>query len=402
MNRFYFTNILLFISLLFFSSCNNAPTEIGTEFLQDTINISSILNSDSVIVDVQSYYYNSRQERNTGALLVGHTNDFQAAGLIRFNIPVGKTDIKEEDITECKIHFIFNDYKLGNNMLSFSVKEVNDEWDIETSVDDVLNGGLFANSSIAEWSGNILDDEDTTFIIDLPFPAKIIVEWFRKIGDGFNIHDSDIIWGIGIIPDMQSNVIASLKALSNETGATGTYISLKYKTNDTNESVDSLIINGAEEVSFIKNKSENIDTNKINLQGGLRIHTKFSFDLTDIPTLAAINNAELILYLDDNNADITPPDTLFLNYFDDRPEQISVSMITIMGFYDKEKKCYTFKNELSSAFNYFIRNNNGIGELVLTYRNADRENNKIERLNFLYDPNTKNKHITIKVFYSRI
>jgi len=402
MNRFYFTNILLFISLLFFSSCNNAPTEIGTEFLQDTINISSILNSDSVIVDVQSYYYNSRQERNTGALLVGHTNDFQAAGLIRFNIPVGKTDIKEEDITECKIHFIFNDYKLGNNMLSFSVKEVNDEWDIETSVDDVLNGGLFANSSIAEWSGNIPDDEDTTFIIDLPFPAKIIVEWFRKIGDGFNIHDSDIIWGIGIIPDMQSNVIASLKALSNETGATGTYISLKYKTNDTNDSVDSLIINGAEEVSFIKNKSENIDTNKINLQGGLRIHTKFSFDLTDIPTLAAINNAELILYLDDNNADITPPDTLFLNYFDDRPERISVSMITIMGFYDKEKKCYTFKNELSSAFNYFIRNNNGIGELVLTYRNADRENNKIERLNFLYDPNTKNKHITIKVFYSRI
>ena len=392
--------LIPFLLLLFLNSCNNAPTEIGTEFLQDTIAISNISNTDSVIVDVKSYYYNSIQERNTGALLVGNTNDFKAVGMIRFNIPIGKTDIKEEDITECTIHFSFNNYKLGNNTFAFDVREVHSEWDIETSVDDVLDGSLFENNSIANWSGDIQPD-DSTFNIPLPFSAKLVVEWFNKINDGYNIQDT--IWGIAIVPNEACNVLASFKALSNETAATkGTYISIKYKTNDTADSIDSLIIYTAEEVSFIKDKNENIDTNKINLQGGVRIHTKFSFDLTEIPTLAAINNAELILRLDDNNSEIVPPDTLFLNYFDDRHERIGISMIRIVGLYDKENKCYTFKNELSNAFNYFIRKNKGLGDLVLTYRNTDRENNKIERLNFLYDPNHKNKHITIKIFYSKM
>lgn len=403
MNRYYFIFTLLFVLLLlFFNSCNNAPTEIGTEFLQDTISISSILNSDSVIVDVKSYYYNSIQERNTGALLVGNTNDFQAIGLIRFNIPVGKADIKEEDIIECKIHFSFNDYKFGNNTLSFDIREIKSEWNIETSVDDVLNGSLFDNNSIADWSDNIPNDIDSSFNIELSFPPEILVKWFNKIGDGNNIHDTDIIWGISIIPNVQSDVIASLKALSNETGAKGTYISVKYKANDTNDIIDSLTIYSAEEVSFIKNKNENIDTNKINLQGGVRIHTKFSFDLKNIPNLAAINNAEIILYLDDNNSEIVPPDTLFFNYFADSIERISVSKIVIMGLYDKENRCYVFKSELANAFNYFIRNNNGKGELVLTHRNTERENNKIERLNFLYDTNLKNKYITTNIFYSKI
>ena len=105
-------NYLIFATILkiyILSSCNNAPTEIGTEFLQDSISISSILISDSIITNVKSYYYSSPQERNTGALFVGNTNDFKSTGLIRFNVPINRTDIKLEDITECTIHFAFND-----------------------------------------------------------------------------------------------------------------------------------------------------------------------------------------------------------------------------------------------------------------------------------------------------
>jgi hypothetical protein len=138
------------------------------------------------------------------------------------------------------------------------------------------------------------------------------------------------------------------------------------------------------------------------LRGGARIHTKFSLDLTDIPKLAAINNADITLFLDTNNTEDNPPDTLFLNYFGEKEERIYNSIMTIMGQYDSNSKCYIFKYRMAEALNYFIRNNGGVGDLVLTYNNTNRESNKIERLNFLYDSTDKHKYIKLRIFYSKM
>ena len=398
----------VFVALLFyfiFSSCNEQPTEIGIEFLQDSISMASIFNTDSVIVNVNSYHYNSPQERNTGALLVGNTDEFKSIGLIRFNVPVNKTNIKAEDITECTINFKLNDYSVGNKMLSFKVREVCCDWDIETDIDDVMNGSLFKNETIVDWAGDIQPD-DTSFSIVLPFSTDLLVKWLDMIGDGQNIHDTNIIWGIGIVPDEISDVIASFKALANETITLGTFIDVKYKIyTDTSEVIDSMKIYSAEEVSFVKDKKNNVKNNSITLRGGTRIHTKFSFDLSDIPKLASISNADLVLFLDTDFLDLEnnpPPDTLFLNYFGDNKERIHNSMITITGQYDSVSKCYIFKDRLAAAMNYFVRRNGGLGELVLTYHNTNKEMNNIELLNFLYDSNDKNKHIKLKIYYAKI
>jgi len=386
------TKALAMTIILILNSCNNAPTEIGTEFLQDSISISSILISDSVITDVKSYYYSSPQERNTGALLVGINNDFKAFGMIRFNIPVGRTDIKVEDIVECNINFIFNNYYIGENkILSFKIREVISDWDIETNIDNVMNESLFENDYIAKWTGNIEDDST----ISIPFPAELVVEWFEKIKEGIDIQDT--IWGIAIVPDENTDLIASFKTLSGLN--TGTFIDIKYK-KDTTETIDSLKIYSAEEVSFIKS-NKNIDTNTIILQGGARIHTKFTIDISNIDKLAAINNADITLFLDPD-IECNPPDTLFLNYFGDNTERIYNSIFTIIGQYDANAKCYIFKKQLAHFLNHIIRYKNGIADVVLTYKSADRENNKIEKLNFLYDINDKHKYIKLKIFYSKI
>ena len=117
---FFYTSTLL-------NSCNDAPTTIGTSFLQDTLTHLGLTEDDGIIIDFNSYHYYSPLERNTGISLVGITDKYKATTFIRFIIPVDKKDFKVDDFISCELFLPLDNYYIGDSnskQLNIDIVEV--------------------------------------------------------------------------------------------------------------------------------------------------------------------------------------------------------------------------------------------------------------------------------------
>ena len=384
-NSFIMNSILMFFLLFFLfliSGCNDAPTEIGTEFLSDTLTIKIFNENDSIINRTESYYYNSPVERNTGLILVGITDKIKAISLIRYSIPVDKKDISVEDIISCELFFPLDTYFVGDsisNQLNFEIKEVTQSWNINTTTfEEVNNTSLFTDGKfIGEWTGNI-ERKDTLDTLIFNFSKDLCVKWLQDINDGINI--TDTIWGIGIIPKVGSTIINGFAAdLINKKNS---FIKVIYQQNNT---IDSFIINSAENVSFI-NSSETLDKNSIIIQSGVRVHSRIYIDFKELSKYSCVNSTEITLFLDIEkcslNSNIKNLDTsLCLAYIGDSSltEKFIHFKSRILGQYDSTEKKVTFRINGHDAMNYILRKTSGIGELILMNSTPVNEHNYLDK-----------------------
>ena len=122
-------NLLLIIIGFFAISCNEEPTDIGISFLQDTVLVVTISNSnDDDIFSTDSNYVIDRATNNTGAIMVGSANNIQSASFLRFDFPSGLGWITEDDIISSELllfplHYAMGDTS-GTNTLSFDIKKI--------------------------------------------------------------------------------------------------------------------------------------------------------------------------------------------------------------------------------------------------------------------------------------
>ena len=127
--KFFYFNIAFFISVVvsFTIACNDAPTEIGTTFLQDTLTANQLSETDGIIAGYQSYLYYEPLERNTGASFVGITDIYKAATFVRYIVPIDKKGFTENDIISCELYFPLDKYVIGDtnsNILNFDVIQI--------------------------------------------------------------------------------------------------------------------------------------------------------------------------------------------------------------------------------------------------------------------------------------
>jgi hypothetical protein len=416
----YFCGIILLISVIF-ASCNDAPTQVGMDFLYDTVNVELITN-DSIIVNAYSYSIKDTVELNSGGILVGIHNDIKAGALIRFNTFAVAENIRQiirDRIVSCELHIYPQQYAIGDtasNQLNFEIKEITARWTPEeTNSDNVFNSdALFINSRvIGNWSGNI-ERKDSMDAIILDFPNEICVEWLEKVGDGINIPEEDIVWGIAILPKSGSTIINGFKALNNyKIGSDGLFLSgsiikVTYYKDEEKTELDSFEMRTANDCTFVES-NENNDSEDLIIQGGVRIHSKIDFDISEIPQFACIHYAELTLTVNKEKSysgNINSTDSIALIKFNNANlgEKYGLAKDnTIIGIYDSTTQTIIFKDFLNFPLNYFLRNNNGKGTLVLAFQDINQEANYINKFVF-YGMNATDvsKRPKIKLVYSQM
>ncbi|MDR0927938.1 MAG: hypothetical protein LBO69_09295 [Ignavibacteria bacterium] len=376
-------------SCILIVGCNDLPTEVGTAFLQDTIGISIVAGQENRIMpNAYSYAVTPAAERNTGNILIGINGNTRAAALIRFNVPIGMADIADR-IENCQLHLIPNTYAIGDtisNQLNFNIMEVTSHWTQETTTpEDVLSSDLLyaGGMEIAKFSGTINRTDSLTDTLIMDFPKDLLAQWLHNINDGTNI--TDTVWGIAIIPQAGSNIINAFKSYSSAAATPGTFIKIRYW-DTAHTTLDSFNMLSAEETTFAATTDE-YNTEDIVLQGATRTHSRFNFNLSEVPQFASVNLAELTLTLDEANTVLgnkPVPEQIYMHYFDDTTsgEKLTHSQAVIVGNYDSTSKTYTFRSFLNYPLNKFVRQQKGIGTLVLTFGSLEYEYNQLNKLAF--------------------
>jgi hypothetical protein len=409
-----FCGMILIIALAM-SGCNDAPTQVGMDFLRDTISIEIVIEQEDETIIPNAYSYSTNlPEANSGGVLIGIHNGLRAAAMMRFNtfIPESIREKIINGIVECKLYLYPQQYAFGDtvaNYLAFEVKEVTSFWFYdETTNDDVFNSeNLFIGSrKIGKWKGNI-ERKDTMDAIEIDFPLDICVDWVEKFGDGLNIPDEDINWGIAIFPKSESTMINRFRGLNNFAASQGSYIKIIYYKDDEKDELDTFELRTAIECTFIES-NENNNSDDLIVQGGVRIHSKIDFDISEIPLFACVHYAELTLTLDETKSysEVEPSDSIALFKFRDttlgKGERYGASKENVViGEYDSTSKTIVFKNFLSIPLNNFLRRDEGKGSLVLAFQNLGTEANSLTKYVFHgINAADTSKRPKIKIVYS--
>jgi hypothetical protein len=381
--KFYKINKLMLLAIfvtLFISSCNDSPTQVGMEFIDEKATISVV--SDSLIS--KNSFVNSQQ--NTGGILVGEAKNMRAASLIRFDIPQKMDTITEDKIISCKLVIVPRRYALGDtlaNILNFEIKEVTSRWTLETTTDEVFADNLYINSrQIADTSVNF-SRKDTMDAMTFDFPKSLCAEWLKKNNDVTNI--TDTVWGMAILPKAGSTIINEFAAYSTyDTAKSSMKIQVIYNKNDENgeKTLDTLEIYSMLDKKFIEFNDEIVEENieeNIIIQGSVRLHSNLQFALSQIPDLAIIHKAELVLTMDEaksyaGNKPLSENLQLLfysnLENLDEEPPN-QTPAYTMSGTFDSTKKTFTFNVHV--PFNDIAQAKEKKGALFLSFNNVSAD-----------------------------
>lgn len=407
MRNFRFFLILGLISIAFLQACNEKPTDISMNLLNETVEVKAITNSDTTMILRDSVYRPMYPLLNTSAILVGKSNGVTASALIRFgNIPdslsyLKSTDIESVTLALYPLRYAYGDTNSGN--FGFKIYKVNRRWTSDTTSYDslfVTPKNYFDNLPIASYSGK-MSLKDTMNPIKIELSKDLIVDWFRTVEvkdvNGNKIKDSVLInWGIAIVPDDNSSVIYSYHAQGDPNFSTlSSLIRVNYK--NKNSIIDSCIMSSAMDVAYMSSTKPD---GEIVLQNGVNWWTKLFIDIRAIPKLSGIHKAQLELFLDSSksysgNNGLDSLIQLYLFYNDDYKSPA----FQWTGYRVTGTNKYIVPSITSAIQNWNL--GVGFGEIVILPVNQQNLSREVDRLVFygINNPD-KSKRPQLKIFYS--
>ncbi len=280
------------------NGCNDKPTDIGMPLLFDTITVLPYGPKDSSIFTGQRSFFKNMSIFNVGVIFVGKTEDTKAATILRFaesTMPDSLNYLDASQIISATLTLNPYKYTFGNtksNNLSFKLYKVRsgNYWSNQATWDSVYNQDgspkIFESSSIGQWSGQI-PMIDTIPAINVQITDfSFIQEWIK------NAKDSVPIWGLGILPDDNSDVIHQFVGSVKDNINISPSIKIIYKNKNKN-ALDSLIMRSAINASFTK--APQIDTTTLAIQGASSWRSQLFFDMSKLPKNASIYKAQLEL-----------------------------------------------------------------------------------------------------------
>ncbi len=420
---FFFIFFLLSnVILLIFSSCNEAPTEMGMNLLQDTVSVVFVAGDDSIIQGDSSYAISKSSSLHTGAFFVGKAKGMEAATFIRWSFPVDYGWITESDIISAEL-LIFPKYyalgdTLGSNLLSFDIKKIVKSWTLEdiTPKDVFESENLYEKTPIASWSGNIKYKEsakkDTLDTISINISKSLCVEWFRK-SNSLPVPEDSTIWGLALLPKEESTVINQFRdsktVISSgiNNALSGSVMKIIYKDKE-KDTLITLYVNSSFSKNFI-NFKEKPPKDKITVQGGVKIHSRLHFDISILPELASVNYTEIILTLDTANSyfgNIKQDSLLRLILYRDlnNPDALgndeSDGDFSCVGRRKEGTNEFIFRSA-EIGLMYFLTKQSGKGSLVLAPKDIDADRNTLDRFVFYgADAADTDKRPQIRLVYS--
>jgi hypothetical protein len=307
---------LIFCSA-FFYACNEGPTEVGYNFLQDTTLIKKITSDDTTLIYDLKTQTRSPMLFNMGRMFVGKANGIEAISIIRFaDIPDTLSYLKESDIVSVTLYFSPERYAIGdtiNGANPFIIKKVNLPW-AENATWDSISVPNFMGYQIGSYDKKITL-KDTMAVESISLDAKFVPEWLQLRPD---TNVAVINYGIALIPQDNSTIINSIGAEGISTEYAGISPTLEIIYKDKNNEQDTLYLNSGINTSFFK--LDNYDKNDIVIQGGVDLQTDLYFDVSMLPPFSGINKVQLELTLNPQKSycgNFTQSKEIMISYVND-------------------------------------------------------------------------------------
>jgi hypothetical protein len=399
---------LYLLFLVFFSGCNEEPTNIGIDILRDTILISAISSDTADLITNYEVFDQKSPIFNTGAFFVGKTENMEAMTLLRFGqIPDSLEYLTNDDIISCKLTLFPNNYAIGdyqNSSLSFKLKKIKSLWSNYTEYSEVKENPdkYFENEEYEGWSGNI-KIQDSIPPVTFDFPRDIITDWFQKQHSNADTNNvADTIWGVALLPDNESNVIHRFSGLGQSEEGDYTIIETVY-TNSEGETDTLKLISAIEFSLFDDNRPYDED---IVIQGGISLRTRLDFDLSALPDLASVHKSELVLSYNKDKSywgNNGPDSVIALRLYDEILPDIhtAVPILEWTSYLDDENDKYTFES-ISSAVETWVRTPDKKGSIVLLAMPLEEEFRQLDRMVFYGTDAVPELRPKIKIIYSYI
>lgn len=292
--------LIIFVALLWFTSCNDLPTDVGFSMLFDTLSLKSVNSKENFLITSDTNLHHKIQVFNSGSIYVGKADDLFAVSLLRFGfIPDSLNYLTADSIISSYIIMYPTRYAYGDtisNSMSFDIFKINKYWTSRTNDDSLFNGvwgksDFFETQTLGSYSTSIkLSDVMNPVKVDIS--KQLMVDWFQLAA----LKDTTKInWGIALVPnENSSNVIHqfSAQAIGESNPHTELYVIYKSKKGK----VDTLNLFTAIDASVVCSKRIYSGTDIIT-QGAVNVQNQLSFDFSSIPPESAILSAQLELTL---------------------------------------------------------------------------------------------------------
>ncbi|MGE5437483.1 MAG: hypothetical protein ACM3O3_09680 [Syntrophothermus sp.] len=356
-----FKLLFLFITSLLLVGCSDDPSSIGSDLLsQDLIDVNVLDSQTDSLSQTSSSFLSTLQLSGSTKLFLGKTNNIDEASiLIKFQYSFEdtiKTAFLNNSLTIRSAYVeLIKTYSVGTGSLDYTVHKINSDWSHSTFSGDSLSSLQFDAPDIS--SNRRVSSNDSVYSFDVDIPS--VQKWMREAADSTVTGDK----GIYIQPTSNSTKIVGFQALSS----TVTTIPRLYVVVEKSGSyVDTLSFISTMDVSGIKatlpQSSENIF-----VQGGTEIKSKLRFDLSKLPELAIVNQAELTLTLDSTASLNSVTSNIYAYFVADSSNQDSLSSTYVL----LQKSGNVLSGDISYLVQRWLKEKINYGLLLVPQNNAE-------------------------------
>jgi len=299
----FLSSVFVAVFLLGLISCNEKLSVVGNTFPPDTLQLTSVITTDSQpLVTTSVPFVQSSSLSGFGVVYIGKTPTIEAITLSRLITPDSIPTIPAENITTAKLVITPTNplYAFGDttsNQLSFSVVKVKKLWSPKATLDSITpTADYFETVPLATYTGKI-DLKDSTGSIEIDFDKKQVIEWINLR----NQYKNDTLnYGIAFIPTSGSTVIRRFAAGAVGSSSTTQFATLKvtYKKSLTDPKEDTVLFISGYDGTFFSTPAPGNSDKSIALQGAVEMKSTVSFDVRTIPKGVAIHIAGLTLTFD--------------------------------------------------------------------------------------------------------
>jgi len=355
--RKIFLPFALFLVLIFLSSCNDSPTDLGTDYLnQDGV---EVLKLDSSVDSLPQNSFDFKKVYALGGsshLLLGKSGNITSHVLLKFVFLVPDsivTEIKSQTINVIDSYIeLTKGYSFGddNGSFDYNVFKINESWTSSSFTSD-----SFATLAVdnVDLSSNLTSANDTTYSFHLS--TTLANTWLQNYADT-SIGEN---YGILLSPTDNTQKVIGFTAF-NTSGIDDPRLRIVIQ--KPGAYTDTLIGYISSDVSAVIGSVPDVGTENLAIQSSLASQVQLNFDLTVIPKDVAINSAKLTLTVDTLQSKFGSSNTNTLSVFliaDSTTDSLNQNYV-----YTLNKSGNTYTGEITNIIRAINNNVDNQGLLV--------------------------------------
>ncbi|MFP4367992.1 MAG: hypothetical protein ACOC2K_02550 [Bacteroidota bacterium] len=398
---------LMILAAALFFGCNEAPTELGSSLITDTVAVYPLSSSEHKLITRSDPFFAKPQSANVGVIYQGKYKDLNTLTLITFqgSLPDTLSGLTPDEIRSVELLLYPMNYRYGDTnspVFNYSLLEPTGNWSVETDWEEarnLINGDIYKTlDGLPELSS---DTTEQIIEINTALFKQRLIRWLndeKRYADA-TTEERDTITrdnnGLLLLASENTNVVQ--RYYSQGIGKSGRPQPTLRFIVDRGAGPDTIVTPSSIDMTLAD--SDTPPENSFYVQGLVRYQTRLYFDLSMIPPEAGIHQAMLQIHYDTENSFFSNQgidSTLRAEFYAD-DEETTLSNYYLGGL-KQGTMIYEFPS-ITSAAQSWIRNG-GKGYLRFMYNGVidDYEPDKL----VIHGPDGEDpeKRPSLRIIYS--